>query len=401
MFKQFFLLTLKGIAHRKLRSWLTVVGVVIAISLVVIIQALGSGIQNAVSSQMSMFGGDLIIIFPGELTNPFSSLVGGLRFKEEDITNLKYIEGVEYVMPADIATLNVEYKGEKKSVMTNGSPWKEVALIFESSQGVELYDGSWPTEESSNEVVLGFLVATELFKNDPKVGDELIIKSRRMKIAGFVSEIGNQQDDNTLYVSREVFSDLTGIKGKTMTGMLKIEKGANLELIAKQVEYELSKQDEVQEFSVITPEKVGAIVGGVLTVIELGLVFIALFSLIVGAVGIMNTMYTSVLERTKQIGIMKAIGASSEAILSLFLLESGMIGAVGGIFGIILGLILAYLVSLLAAYGGVGGLFSFASLDFYGLAVIVIITFIVGILSGVLPARSAAKLEPAEALRYE
>jgi len=128
---------------------------------------------------------------------------------------------------------------------------------------------------------------------------------------------------------------------------------------------------------------------------------IALVSLAVGAVGIMNTMYTSVLERTRQIGIMKAIGASSDAILSFFLLESGLIGAVGGLFGIILGIASAYALGVVAGGFGVRGLFSFGSLDFFGFFVILVITFITGILSGILPARQAALLEPAEALRFE
>ena len=115
----------------------------------------------------------------------------------------------------------------------------------------------------------------------------------------------------------------------------------------------------------------------------------------------MNTMYTSVLERTKQIGVMKAIGASNDAILSLFLIESGMIGLVGGILGIIFGILSAYLIGLVAAGFGIRGLFSFASLDFFGLFVILSFTFVIGVMSGVLPARQAAKLEPAEALRFE
>lgn len=401
MLKKFFLLTLKSFGHRQLRSWLTIVGVVIGISLVVIILALSSGIQNAVSAQMQKFGSELIIVFPGKETNPFIGFLGGQKFKEEDIEALKNIEGVKHVLPADVAILNTEFKGEEKSIMTHGAPWRELQAIFEEAQGIGIYEGRWPDSETANEVVLGYIPANTLFRNKVKIGDELIIKSKRMRIVGFVSSIGNSLDDNTIYVSRQVFGDLTGIKGKTSSATLTVEKDANINLIAKQIRFELSKQDEVRDFSVITPEKAGRLIGGVLTIIELGLVLIALISLIVGAVGIMNTMYTSVIERTKQIGIMKAIGATSEAILSLFLLEAGMIGLVGGILGVTFGLFIAYLISLLAAYGGVPGLFSFAALDFYGLAVVLIVTFIVGILSGVLPARNAAKMEPAEALRYE
>ncbi|MEK7066661.1 MAG: ABC transporter permease, partial [Patescibacteria group bacterium] len=117
--------------------------------------------------------------------------------------------------------------------------------------------------------------------------------------------------------------------------------------------------------------------------------------------GIMNTMYTAVLERTKQIGIMKAVGATSDMILGLFLFESGLIGAVGGISGIIFGIFASAVIGELAKTAGINGLFSWASLDYLGLASVFVLTFIVGIVAGYLPARQASKMEPAEALRYE
>ncbi len=401
MLKQFFILTLKGIRYRPTRSWLTIVGVIIGVMLVVIILSLGSGIQSAVSRTLQMFGSDLIIIFPGEETNPLVGFLGGQKFREKDLMALEDIPGVEFVMPMEVKIMNVEYKGEKKTVMIHAAPWKELIKIMESSQGVNLAKGDWPDNNQSNEIVLGYIAENSLFKNKVRIGDEIILKSKRMKVIGAVSEIGNQMDDNTMYISLDMFRTLTGTRQVAGSAFVKIASGADPNLVAKQIESKLDKQEVVQDFSVITPEKANALVGSVLTIVELAFILIAFISLLVGAVGIMNTMYTSVLERTKQIGIMKAIGASSDAILSLFLIESGMIGFVGGILGIILGVFIAFLVGLAAGDMGIGGLFSFAALDFYGFGVILIITFITGILSGIFPARKAAKMEPAEALRYE
>jgi len=401
MLKNFLILTLKGIRYRPIRSWLTILGIVIGIMLVVIILALGSGIQNAVSKTLQMFGSDLIMIFPGKETNPLLGFLGGQKFKEKDLMNLEKIKGVKFVVPMEIATLNVEYKGEKKSIMIHAAPWAGMEETYKESQGVKLEKGRWPANDQVKEVILGYLTAKSLFKNPVRLGDEITIKSKRMKIVGYVSEIGNQMDDNTIYISLEIFRDLTGLRSGAGSALVKVMPGANIDLVAKQIKFQLSKQEVVRDFAVLTPEKSERLIGSVLAIIELVLIVIALISLLVGAVGIMNTMYTSVLERTKQIGIMKAIGASKDAILSLFLIESGMIGLVGGILGIVLGIISAYFIGLAASNFGVRGLFSFASLDFLGFLVILIITFITGIISGILPARQAAHMEPAQALRYE
>ncbi len=400
MLKQFFILTLKGIYHRPIRSWLTILGVVIAVMLVVIILSLGSGIQSAVSRTLQQFGSDLIVIFPGEETNPLAGVFGGQKFRERDLLALEKIKGIEFVVPREIAMMNVEYRGEKKSVMVHAASWEKMTKIFALSQGISLKTGKWPQNDRLSEAVLGNLVSSSLFKNKVRTGDDLILKSKKINVSGTISGIGLQIDDNVMFISLDVFRSLTGTRGSAVSAFVKVAPGTDVSLLEMQIKTELNKQEVVGDFSVITPEKANFLVGKVLTIVELAFIFIALISLLVGAVGVMNTMYTSVLERTKQIGIMKAIGASSEAILLLFLIESGMIGIVGGIFGIILGVFIAFLIGLVAGGVGVAGLFSFAALDFLGFGVILIITFTTGIISGILPARQAAKMEPAEALRY-
>jgi len=401
MLKNFLLLILKGVRYRPIRSWLTILGVVIGVMLVVIILSLGSGIQSAISKTLQQFGSDLVIIFPGEETNPLVGFLGSQKFRERDLLNLENIPGVDFVLPVEVMMMNVEYGGEKKSVMIHAAPWGEFQKILELSQGINLETGTWPRDDRVNEIILGHIPANILFGDKVRIGDDIILKSKRMKVAGTVSEIGNQVDDNTMYVSMDIFRALTGTPPQAGSALVKIAPGSNVNLVARQIESELDKQEVVRDFAIITPEKANFLVGNVLTVIELSFIFIALISLLVGAVGIMNTMYTSVLERTKQIGIMKALGASSDAILLLFLIESGTIGLIGGIFGIIIGVFIALLVGLAAGDMGVGGLFSFAALDFLGFGVILIITFTTGIISGILPARQAGKMEPAEALRYE
>lgn len=369
--------------------------------LVVVILALSNGVTNVINKQLQMFGSDLLIIIPGKEAGIVTGLFGGQKFKYSDIMDLENISGVKMAMPVDVGTVNAEFEGEKKAVLVHSSRWDRLRPIFEGSTGVTAYKGAWPTDEQSNEVVLGYLAGTSLFKNKVQIGDEVIVQSKRLRVSAILTRSGNRDDDNSFYMSWDLFHAITGSKPGAMSVILKIQPDADINLVARQVRFQLEKQEEVRDFTILTPEKTTQIVGNILGVVELVLVIIALVSLIVGAVGIMNTMYTSVLERTKQIGIMKAVGASSDSIMSLFLIESGIIGLVGGSIGILSGIFLAYLIGILAENFGASGLFSFASLDFLELFVILIITFITGVLSGILPARQAAKLEPAEALRYE
>ncbi|MHB1118347.1 MAG: ABC transporter permease, partial [Minisyncoccota bacterium] len=293
MFKNFILLALKSTRHRPLRSWLTVAGVVIGVMLVVVIFALSSGVKNLLSNMLQMFGSDLIFILPGKETDPLSSVVGGQRFKESDLNELENIPGVAFMAAADVGVLNVEYKGEKKSSMVHGIPWKPFGTIFEESQGVRLRDGTWPSRDDTREVMLGYLVADKLFKQQIRVGDEVTIKAKRMRVVGIFAPMGSQEDDNSFFISLDIFQELTGKEEGAMSAFLKIAPGADIDLVGRQVRFELSKQETVRDFSVLTPSKANQLVGNILGVIEFVLLIIALVSLIVGAVGIMNTMYTS------------------------------------------------------------------------------------------------------------
>ncbi len=401
MIKDYFILTFKALRHRPIRSWLTVTGVVIGVMLVVVILSLGSGIKNVVNNMLAQFGSNYIMVFPGKETNPFAGLIGAQKFRESDLLELEKIAGVDFVLPMDVAMVNMEYRGEKSTVRIQKGVWSGVAGVFESSRGIKLEGGVWPKDGDNGVAVIGYLVANQMFKNKINIGEDIIIKAKRMRVAGIISKIGAQDDDNSIYVSPADFGMITGLKPAAMMAFVKVNPEADVNLVALQVKARLSQQEVVRDFAVLTPETAERLAGNVLSIIELVFMSIGLISLLVGAVGIMNSTYTSVLERTKQIGIMKAIGATDEAILSLFLIESGVIGLVGGLIGIIFGILMSAIVGFSAGLAGFKGLFSFSSLDYFGLLSILLFTFVVGIISGILPARQASRKSPMEALRYE
>lgn len=402
MFKNLLIITLKGVQHRPLRSWLTIIGIVIGTMLVVAIMSMSSGIQNIIMSKLQMMGSQMIIVFPGDESNPLASMMAMAKFRERDITDLETISGVQAAIAWDMDSMGVEFRGEKHTISTAGTNWKRMQYLFQATRGFELRSGAWPVSEDANEVVLGDTVARKMFDRQVYAGDEIIIESKRMKVAGILNYTGNADDDQRIYLSWMMFHLLSGVKPGAVTAMVVIRQGADINLVAQQIKFQLSKQDVVDKFVVMTPDTIKKLAGDILSIVELALIMIALVSLLVGAVGIMNTMYTSVLERTKQIGIMKAIGASSESILALFLIESGVIGMIGGLLGIAGGITLALLAGVAASsLGGITGLFSFASLDYLGFLVVLVVTLMTGIIAGILPARQAATMEPAEALRYE
>lgn len=400
MLKNLIIFTWQGLRHRPLRSWLTILGIVIGIMLVVTILVLGAGIQGAITNTIQMFGTDLISLVPGKETNPFLGVIGGQRFREEDLFALEKIPGVKFVSPELLGTFNVEYRGEKKTVLVHGLYWKESIELIEQAEGFKLAAGRYPESNDVNEAVIGSKAASSLFKNQIRVGDEIIIKSKRLKIVGIFSPLGEATSDNLIFLGMPIFRTLSGIGRVAGSANFKILPGADIDLVAAQIKAELSKQTVVRDFAVITPQKANRLVGNVLLIIELALAALAGISLLVGAVGITNTMYTSVLERTRQIGIMKAVGASSDAILSVFLIESGVMGLVGGLIGIVLGISSAYAIGVVSSLLGIHGIFSFVSIDFFGVFAVLAITLVTGIIAGILPARQAARLEPAEALRY-
>ena len=401
MLKQFFSLSFKGVAHRPMRSWLTILGIVIGVTFAVTILTLSSGIRNAVSSTLQMFGKDLVVVFPGEITNPFASLLADEKFKEKDLMALERIDGVEYVSLELQSSMTVEYEGQKESALIYGAPLTPLQRLLEETEGFYLEEGEWPKGDDVNEVILGHNAAMNLFDEKVRIGDEIIVKTKRFRMVGYFNQIGEQMMDNVVYMSIDNLRNLTGEPPVAISANVKVKEGANIDLVARQIDFELSKQTVVEEYSVLTPDKTQKLVDDVLEIIELVLVVIVFISLIVGAVGIMNTMYTSVLERTKQIGIMKAVGASNDSILSLFLLESGMIGLIGGLIGVILGVLFAFLIGIGAEQAGVDGLFAWSAIEIFDIVAVLIITFVVGLVSGIMPARQAGKMEPAEALRYE
>ena len=383
---------------------MTILGIVIGVFLIISLLSLSEGLKTTINQQLQAMGGEMVMVMPGSDENIFSAMIfGGSNLQRQDLEAIRKTQGVDKVLGFSYTGAIARYKEESKQVAIAGyDPWKESLDILSIFQGWSLSSGRWPSK--GNEVLIGSQVATEIFSKEVKAGSEVTIKGRKFVVAGILNSLGSKQDDSMVYMDMKVYQDITGEKrGTAAYAMAKLENGANENIVAEDIEDALketrkrrSGTDE-DDFSVITSEKMGQIVGDIMGVIQIVIIAFASIAIIVGGIGITNSMFTSVRERTKEIGIMKAIGAKNSAILLIFLFEAGIVGLIGGFGGTLLGALLAKGIEM---YGQMHPVFYFtASLSVGLVAFGLIFSFIIGCVSGVLPARAAAKAKPVDALR--
>jgi putative ABC transport system permease protein len=401
--KEYFQLALRNLRSRSLRSWLTIFGIVIGVFLIVSLLSLSEGIKQTISQQLRSLGGEMIFIMPGDISNIMAMFTSGAKLEKEDIGTIERTRGVETVLTMSYQSLVARYGDEGKMVFISGLSWEKGIEIMERFQGWSLKEGRWPTP-GKREIIIGKQVETEIFERPVEVDSEIVIKGKRFKVVGILNSLGSKQDDSSLYMDLSLYQDLTGEKrGTAQMAMVKVREGSDVNNVAEDIKENLMETrkrrigTDVADFSVITSEKMGDIAGSILAVIQFAVVAFASIAIVVGGIGITNTMFSSVRERTREIGIMKAVGAKNSSVLSIFLIEAGIIGIIGGSGGTLLGAILAKAIEF---YGQAHPLFYFKASITPGLIIFgLFFSLLVGCLSGFLPARRAAQLKPVEALR--
>ena len=405
--KEYFKIALRNIRTRRLRSFLTVLGIVIGVFLIISLLSLSEGLKTTINKQLQAMGGEMVMVMPGGEGDIFTSMIfGGAKLEKQDIEAIKKAKGVDKVLGYSFTGTVARYKDESKQIAMCGyDPWKEGLDILSIFQGWSLADGRWPSK--GNQLLIGQYIANEIFSKKIKVGSEMVIKGKKFEVAGILDSLGSQQDDSMVYMDMKVYQDLTGEKrGSAAYAMVKLEEGSDENVVKAAIEDSLEKTrkrragTDVADFSVITSEKMGEMVDTILGIIQVVIIGFAGIAIVVGGIGITNSMFTSVRERTKEIGIMKAIGAKNSAILAIFLIEAGIVGIFGGVGGVLLGSILAKGIDY---YGQINPTFYFTTtISPWMIIFALVFSFSIGCLAGFFPARSAAKLKPVEALRkYE
>ncbi len=396
MLKDYFKFGVKNIKNRKLRSWLTILGIVIGVASIISLITVSQGMQNAIEEQLDMFGADRLIISAKGFQGP-GSMSEGLT--KDDVKTLESMSEFKYITPMLIGTAQVEYHDEIKFLTVQAVPAEGYTDSF-GDIDFDVEEGRMMRKGDKFAVMLGYRVANkDIFDDNIGVRNKINIKGYDFRVIGIMEEIGNSQDDNALNIDLESFRIIFDEPEKVDVIMVQAKQGLDMDALKTKVEKRLKKSRDDENYQVMTAAQIGEQINSILGIIQVVLVGIAAISLLVGSIGIMNSMYTSVLERTKEIGIMKSIGAKNSDILSLFLIESAIIGFIGGVFGVLFGLGIAYLVGFVADASGFGLLK--VTMDWkialFGL------TFAIGLgmISGIMPARQASKLKPVDALRYE
>ena len=402
MIKDYFILAMRNLLKRKLRTWLTLLGIFISIATIFMLVSLSLGLQGAIEEQFKILGTDKFFIIPsvGFFGPPGS--VGGVILTEDDVDVVKKVRGVKDYSYVTIANAEVEFSGEIKYLMVIGLPLENMDVWTES--------GAWSTQKGKDlkEGDLGKLTLGSMFDegkvfSKPVVpGNKLIINEERFKVQGISKPIGNPGDDSAILMPLEDLRRLFEIPERVDQIVIQIKGDEEILEVAERVEKKLLNSrgltKKTHDFEILTPDQLLESFSTILAIITGFLLSVAAISLLVGGIGIANTMYTSVIERTKEIGVMKAIGAKNKDIMIIFLIESGLLGPVGGIVGATIGLLGAVGVATLANNALSGNLFS-VSISYPLLIGAVSFSFFVGILSGILPAIQSSKLNIVDALR--
>lgn len=394
---------ISGFRHRKTRTFLTTLSVIIGIMSIFALVSFGQGLSRYVDTVAEDMGVDKIMVQQKGL-----SPIPDTYFTQEEVDFIKKIKGVESAsaMMYESAKVQPDERTPPRYTMVAGLPTEtKEQLIVEQILTVDIYKGRNLKKGDKLKVVLGYQYLEEgkFFDKPVEVGDKILINDVKVDVIGFYERIGNPNDDRMIAMTFDGIEELFGTKEQYQWIVVQAQEGFAPSDVADRIKEKFRRyrgeEKGKETFYAQTFEDYIKQFTNIINTLNAVLVIIALISVFISAINIMNTMYTSVLERTKDIGIMKAIGAKNRDIMWIFLIESGFLGVLGGVIGMGIGYVIAKTGGIIATNAG------FAMLQPYVSPLLVIgcllFSFIIGAVSGVAPAIQASKHKPVESLRDE
>lgn len=398
--KDMFKIALGNLTNRKVRSWLTLIGIFAGIAAIVALISLGEGLQGAVTSQFDSLGVDVLSIqgAGNSFGPPGATSVG--KVTDHDVNLLKRINGVRTVFGRYLKPAAVDFRGNLDTLFLASIPSKEGVAVIQELMDFDLEEGYLVSGSDKGKVTIGGKV--DIDGITPPLGSKMSIKGETFEVVGILEKKGNFMIDGAVLIGEDALDDLFALDGDYSFLVVAAQEGADIEVIRSEVERTMRRDRDqavgAEDFVISSPQETIDAFNEILTIVQILLVGVAAISLLVGSIGILNTMYTAVLERRKEIGIMKSIGATNEQVLGIFLIESGLLGLLGGIIGLVLGIMISKGVEI-----GVSIAFDIAllkaALPWWLIVGSLVFAFLIGSLAGTLPARQASRMDPVESLR--
>ena len=403
MYKEGFLMAWSSLIANKMRSLLTMLGIIIGVAAVIALVSIGYGVRQQITESISSLGSNLLMVYPGAPRTPGVRPVSGANktLKMGDYEAISKMDSVQAASPVAANSYLTVYMSKNWTTTVNGAN-----ADFQYVNNWTMKSGRFITdsqiERRERVAVIGATVAKNLFGNEDPIGKDIRIDKNSFKIVGVLDEkgsgaMGNDQDDVIVVPYTTMMERVMGVDYLRMV-YIQAKEGEDLERVQADIENILRvrhgiKNPDLDDFNVNNMASIMKAVEENTATMTLFLGAVAAISLLVGGIGIMNIMLVSVTERTREIGVRKALGATYRTIITQFLIEAVVISLVGGAIGIIVGIGASQLIATVAKLKTVVTtgpiLLSFG------------FSMTIGLVFGLYPARKAAKLNPIDALHYE
>ncbi|MGK0208815.1 MAG: putative ABC transport system permease protein [Patescibacteria group bacterium] len=391
---------LRNLQSQKKRNALTIFSIMIGITTLFLFISFGLGLQTYLDEILSESSANKILIQPKGVGAP--GLDTTFKLTDKDVKAVERTSGITQATGVYFKAAEIKQDGKLAYAFISGYD-PDVPIVLEISN-IEIENGRELRSGEKGKVVLGYnyLLEDKIFKEAYDIGDKIEVNGIDMRIVGFYNEIGNPQDDSNIYVTQDYYEDL--FADDLSFGVIVAESGSiDMQPVIDRVESKLRNSRGVKEgkedFQVQSYDELLDSFLGAISIVYGFIILIALISVLVSSINTANTMITSVLERYKEIGVLKAIGARNSDIFNIFLFESSVLGAAAGIIGVGFGWILDQIATNVLTDIGYSSLAPAS--PFYLFVGCIIFSTVTGAISGIFPAINASKINTVDALRYQ